>query len=202
MLTTVYTIALPLFGITPTENVKHLFVYLPSLLGYGVLIFDKWAWRWPLIHRITGHPWIGGTWRAILTTAPESRIPASGNRGPITTYLTIEQTYWTLHATLRTAESMSRSTNATIVKTDGSGIAEVRFLYENTPRTEHLRRSPRHKGACQLSVTGRAPRSIAGSYFTSRFTAGDMDLSLIDRSTNYGTFAEAQIADQGTTAHT
>ncbi|MGW4891373.1 hypothetical protein ACWEQL_03765 [Kitasatospora sp. NPDC004240] len=51
--------------------------------------------------------------------------PLGGNRGPITTYLTIEQTYWTLHATLRTAESMSRSNNATIVKTDGSGIAEV-----------------------------------------------------------------------------
>ncbi|MEV6208672.1 hypothetical protein [Kitasatospora sp. NPDC051914] len=199
-ITTIYTLALPIFGITPTANLKYLFAYLPSLLGYGVLIFDKWAWRWPLIHRITGHPWVGGTWRAVLTPAAESRIPAGGNRGPITSYLAIEQTYWTLHATLRTAESMSRSTNATMVKTEGSETVELRFLYENTPRTEHQRRSPRHAGACQLSVTGRIPRSIAGSYFTSRFTAGDMDLSLLSRSTDYGTFAEAQTADQGDAA--
>ncbi|MFF3585286.1 hypothetical protein [Streptomyces mirabilis] len=108
--------------------------------------FDKWAWRWPRVHRFTGHPWAGGTWRAIVTPAPESHIPAGGNRGPITTYLTIEQTYWTLHATLRTAESASRSDNATIVKTDGAGVAEVRFLYDDTPRTEHRQRSPATQG--------------------------------------------------------
>ncbi|MEV4453591.1 Cap15 family cyclic dinucleotide receptor domain-containing protein [Streptomyces mirabilis] len=108
------------------------------------------------------------------------------------------QTYWTLHATLRTAESASRSDNATIVKTDGSGIAEVRFLYDNTPRTEYRQRSPRHSGACRLSVTGRTPQSITGSYFTDRFTAGDMDLTLVDRSTDHGTFADAQTADQAT----
>lgn len=198
IVTTVYTIALPLFGITPTQDAKHLFAYLPSLLAYGVLVFDKWAWRWPLVHRFTGHPWVGGTWRAIVTPAPESHIPAGGNRGPITTYLTIEQTYWTLHATLRTAESASRSDNATIVKTDGSGIAEVRFLYDNTPRTEYRQRSPRHSGACRLSVTGRTPQTITGSYFTDRFTAGDMDLTLVDRSTDHGTFADAQTADQAT----
>ncbi|MFE2352387.1 Cap15 family cyclic dinucleotide receptor domain-containing protein [Kitasatospora cineracea] len=200
LLTTAYTVALPLLGITPTQNAKYLFAYFPSLIGYGLLVFDKWAWRWWGIHRLTGHPWVGGTWRSILKPAPESHIPPGGNRGPITTYLTIEQTYWTLHATLRTAESMSRSNNATIVKTDGSGIAEVRFLYENVPRTEHQARSPRHTGSCQLSVTGRAPRSIEGSYFTSRFTAGDMDLTLVDRSTEYGTFAEAQTADQRASA--
>ncbi len=196
VLTGLYTIALPLLGITPTQNLKYLFAYLPSLFAVGILVFDKWAWRWPVIHRITGHPRIGGTWRSVLTPAAESHIPPGGNRGPITTYLTIEQTYWTLHATLRTAESMSRSNNATIVKRDGSGITEVKFLYENTPRTEHQERSPRHTGSCQLSVTGREPRSIEGSYFTGRFTAGDMDLTLVDRSTEYATFAEARAADQ------
>ncbi|MGW4986003.1 hypothetical protein [Streptomyces mirabilis] len=55
--------------------------------------FDKWARHWPLVHRFTGHPWVGDTWRAIVTPAPESHIPAGGNCGPITTYLTIEQSY-------------------------------------------------------------------------------------------------------------
>ncbi|WP_217565984.1 hypothetical protein [Streptomyces sp. GbtcB7] len=47
-------------------------------------------------------------------------------------------------------------------------------------------------------MTGRTPQSITGSYFTDRFTAGDMDLTLVDRSTDHGTFADAQTADQAT----
>ncbi|AUY53834.1 hypothetical protein [Streptomyces sp. CB01881] len=86
------------------------------------------------------------------------------------------------------------------VFTDGSGVAEVRFLYENTPGTEHQARSPRHAGSCRLSVTGRAPRGLAGSYFTSRFTVGDMDLALVDRSMEYATFVDARAADRQTAA--
>ncbi|MER5907507.1 hypothetical protein ABT150_46955 [Streptomyces mirabilis] len=120
-----------------------LFLFGFPLLEAGDLGVDA---LWPLVHRFTGHPWVGGTWRAIVTPAPESHIPAGGNRGPVITCLTIEQTYWTLHATLRTAESASRSDNATIVKTDGAGIAEVRFLYDNTSRTEYRQRSPATQG--------------------------------------------------------
>lgn len=161
--------------------------------------FDKWAWRWPFVHRFTGHPWVGGTWRAIVTPTSESHIPAGGNRGAITTYLTIEQTYWTLHATpLRTAESASRSDNATIVKTE-----RLRNRRSALPVRQHpAHRAPaaqsRHSGACRLSVTGRTPQSITGSYFTDRYTAGDMDLTLVDRSTDHWTFADAQTADQAT----
>ncbi|MFB7575682.1 hypothetical protein [Streptomyces sp. NPDC056165] len=44
-------------------------------------------------------------------------------------------------------------------------------------------------------MTGLQPKAATGHYYTSRFTAGDMDFSLLDRSTDYGTFAEAQSAD-------
>nr|PPQ62043.1 hypothetical protein C5F59_39420 [Streptomyces sp. QL37] len=60
---------------------------------------------------------------------------------------------------------------------------------------EHQHRSPRHEGACRISVTGLAPRAATGHYYTSRFTAGDMDFALVSRSTNFGTFNEAKIAD-------
>jgi hypothetical protein len=195
---TLYGVLLYVLGLRPDQELKYAFAYVPAAVGYAVLVFDKWAWRWPGIHKLTGHPRLDGTWRTILVTSPKSDIPTGGNRGPITTYLTIEQSYWTLHATLRTAESSSRSTNATVEKRDGSGITELRFLYENTPQVVHQPRSPVHTGACRLNVAGRKPTTLTGRYYTDRFTAGDMDLVLIGRRTDYGTFAEAAAADTPT----
>ncbi|GAB7105264.1 hypothetical protein JCM4814A_35780 [Streptomyces phaeofaciens JCM 4814] len=191
---TLYTVALLVLGLYPSEF-RYLFAYIPALVGYGVLVFDKWAWRWPGIHRFTGKPWVTGTWRVTLRPSPDSHIPEGGNRGPITTYMTIEQTFWSLHATLRTRESTSRSSNATIVAPENSGTAEIGFLYDNTPRVEHQHRSPRHEGACRITMTGLKPTAATGHYYTSRFTAGDMDFTLLNRSTEYGTFAEAKAAD-------
>jgi hypothetical protein len=183
----------------PEQELKYAFAYVPTLLGYTILVFDNWAWRWRGMHRLTRHPRLDGTWRVTLRPSPESHIPAGGNRGPIRAYLTIEQSYWTLHATLRTAESSSRSTNATIEKRDGSGVTELRFLYQNVPQVAHLHRSPVHTGACRISLAGRAPRAITGRYYTDRFTAGDMELNLISRSTEHSTFGEAAASDTITT---
>ncbi|WP_367140607.1 MULTISPECIES: hypothetical protein [Streptomyces] len=191
---TLYTTVLLVLGLYPSEF-RYLFAYIPAVVGYAVIVFDKWAWRWPGIHRLTGRPWVAGTWRAVLSPSPVSHIPEGGNRGPITTYMTIEQTYWSLHATLRTAESASRSSNATVETPENSGTAEIGFLYDNTPRVQHQHRSPRHEGACRIRVTGLTPRAATGYYYTSRFTAGDIDFTLLDRSTGYGTYAEAQTAD-------
>jgi hypothetical protein len=129
---TAYGILLYVLGLRPDQELKYAIAYVPAVLGYAVLIFDKWAWRWPGLHQLTGHPRLDGTWRTTLTPSPQSHIPSGGNRGPIRAYLTIEQSYWTLNTTLRTAESTSRSSNATIEKTNGSGVSELRFLYENT----------------------------------------------------------------------
>ncbi|MFE2096979.1 hypothetical protein [Streptomyces sp. NPDC059468] len=192
---TVYGVLLYVLGLRPDQELKYAFAYVPAALGYLVLVFDKWAWRWPGVHKVTGHPRLDGTWRTTLTPNVESHIPAGGNRGPIRAYLTVEQSYWTLHATLRTAESSSRSSNATVEKTNGSGISELRFLYENIPQVAHQQRSPRHTGACRLSLAGRAPTALTGRYYTDRFTAGDMELVLISRTTDYSTFTQAASAD-------
>ncbi|GAA2474103.1 hypothetical protein ACFPFX_12435 [Streptomyces mauvecolor] len=192
---TLYTAVLVLLGLYPTQF-RYLLAYIPAAIGYGVVVFDKWAWHWPAIHRLTARPWVTGTWRVILSPSPESHIPEGGNKGPITGYMTIEQTFWGLHATLRTKESTSsRSSNATLTAPENSGTFEIGFLYDNKPRMEHQPRSPRHEGACRISVTGLTPLTATGHYYTSRFTAGDMDFTLLDRSTHHSTFAEAQATD-------
>lgn len=69
-----YTVILILLGLYPSQF-RYLFAYIPAAVGYGVIVFDKWAWRWPVIHRFTGRPWVAGTWRVMLSPSPASRIP-------------------------------------------------------------------------------------------------------------------------------
>ncbi|AJE83640.1 hypothetical protein SLNWT_3264 [Streptomyces albus] len=196
---TLYTIILLVLGLYPSQF-RYLFAYIPAGIGYGVVIHDKWAWHWSGIHRFTDRPWVTGTWRVILSPSPDSHIPEGGNRGPITAYMTIEQTFWSLHATLRTKESASHSSNATVSSPENSGSAEIEFLYANTPRVKHQYRSPRHEGTCRIAVTGLKPQTATGHYYTSRYTAGDMDFTLLNRSVTYGTFIQAQAADAEHTA--
>lgn len=82
---TLYTVVLVVLGLYPSEF-RYLFAYIPAVVGYGVLVFDKWAWHWPVIHRLTGRPWVTGTWRVILSPSPESHIPEgeTGVRSPRT----------------------------------------------------------------------------------------------------------------------
>ncbi|GAA2114995.1 hypothetical protein [Streptomyces synnematoformans] len=107
----------------------------------------------------------------------------------------IEQTFCSQHATLRSKESTSRSSSATTHSLANCITAEIRLVYDNTPRAEHQYRSPRHERTCHISVTGLMPQTATGHYFTSRLTAGDMDFTLLSCSTGFGTFAEAQAAD-------
>ncbi|MFD4548471.1 MULTISPECIES: hypothetical protein [unclassified Streptomyces] len=48
-----------------------------------------------------------------------------------------------------------------------------------------------------MRLAGRAPRALTGRCYTDRFTAGDMELVLITRTTDYSTFA--QVAADTTT---
>jgi hypothetical protein len=52
-------------------------------------------------------------------------------------------------------------------------------------------RSGRHLGTCSLRPGNRQPVEIEGTYFTDRYTQGDMKLTFVSRDTNAGSFDEA-----------
>jgi hypothetical protein len=101
----------------------------------------------------------------------------------------IEQSFWSICVTQFTAESESQSQATAYVRRPDSARQLLSFTYDNLPRREHLPRSPRHTGACTLTLPAGSPDSLPGLYFTDRFTAGEMTLTLIDRTTNYADFA-------------
>jgi SMODS-associating 2TM, beta-strand rich effector domain len=181
------------FGQTPTGGAKQAVAYLPAAAGLLAVLWDASAWHWPGLRRLAKRPVVYGTWAAVLSPSADSCIPRGGNRGPIKAFVVIVQTFWSVHVTLHTAESTSRSTAASL-RDLGGGQQGLAYTYGNTPRQEHLHRSPKHAGASDLIVVGTAPEEITGMYWTDRLTHGDMDLVLVDRKTDRPNFAACAAA--------
>ncbi|WP_181019644.1 hypothetical protein [Nonomuraea typhae] len=189
-----YAIALYATGVHPQTGVGKAIGYVPTVIGLAVVVFDKWLWRFPWLHRLVGRPRLDGMWKASLQPTPESHIPAGGNRGPINAYVMVEQTYWSICVTLMTLESTSHSRGAVFSKvTDGDRHC-LSFVYGNRPRQEHALRSPPHIGAVEWSVSGKSPREMFGHYWTDRLTTGDMWLQFVDRNSDHESFRAAHSA--------
>lgn len=188
----VYTVVLYISNIQLDTPTKRAIAYLPTIASLMVVGYEKWLWKLPLIRKTHTRPRLDGLWRATIEPDPDSHIPDGGNTGPIEAYVVIEQSLWSTAICLYTEESESHSMAASFVKRHDSSQQTLSFTYDNEPRRRHTNRSPRHIGACELYPSNGTPNSMRGKYYTDRFTAGEISLSLIDRSTNFSDFASAK----------
>ena len=186
-----YAVALYLVGIRLDPDIRRGLVYLPVLATLVLIAWDLWVWRWPLVWRASPRPRLDGLWSVVLHPTADSHIPEGGNRGPIPAFLVVRQTYWTIALQLFTAESSSVSRSFFWDNTHGTGTEWLTFVYDNTPMQRHQHRSTRHLGACSLRPGNRQPTDIEGTYFTDRYTQGDMKLTFVSRDTDAGSFDEA-----------
>ena len=178
----VWAIVLFFTGLNLDDGIRRLMAYLPSLIGVLVVAFDLWLWKIPGVSKMTGRPLVYGTWHATLTPNPQSRIPQGGNWGPIIAAVVIEQTFWTTSVRLHTDQSNSSSTTATIVSaTESKQSTNLYFTYANRARQEHNERSIPHHGTTLLHITGITPKTLEGTYWTDRLTAGDLVLSFVNK---------------------
>jgi SMODS-associating 2TM, beta-strand rich effector domain len=188
-----YGVLLYACGVRLEGEAKELVPYLPTAMGFLLIAFDKWMWRWCFIQPFVGRPLLRGTWLVTIRPSAKSHIPAGGNRGPIEGAMVIEQNFFSVHVTQYTGESTSQS-GAAVVQAVGESAkqAVLAFVYANRPKQEHRARSPNHDGACQLEAVGDAPVEMRGHYWTSRFTAGDLELQFVDRTLDYSTAAQVR----------
>lgn len=184
-------LTLYLSGVNLDDSTRRPLAYLPTASVLLAVAFDLWVWKWPGIHKLVSRPRVDGTWRTTIRPHHQSRIPKGGKRGPITSAVVVEQTFWSLSVRLLTDESASMSEVASLRSHGESrGQCLLTYTYRNEPRAEHRPRSAPHRGACELTVVGRLPKSLMGTYWTDRFTVGDMELTLVDRRQDRGTLAD------------
>lgn len=84
--------------------------------------------------------------------------------------LEIKQTLLSVHVTLATNESKSKSLSASI--DDILGEMQLTYCYLNTPKSEYRDRSEIHYGTATLTIAN--PHILEGQYYTDRKTNGDM----------------------------
>lgn len=192
--TGLYTLALFVSGATLLPWINQALAALPIVGSILLLLWDIVIWRQPSIQRLTKRPYLAGFWKVSYLPTAESHIPEGGNRGPILGYIIIRQTYWLFSVRSYTAESKSDSRAVFWELRPGSDFETPTFVYENLPKESESHRSTRHLGTNRLDPTTASPQEVEGSYFTDRYTKGDMTMTLIDRTNGYGSFSEADEA--------
>lgn len=193
----IWAAVLFLTGLDLDYDLRRLLAYVPSLVGFAVVVFDLWLWKIPGVSRVTGRPRLYGTWQAKLTPNANSRIPEGGNWGPIVGAMVIEQTFWTMSIRFHTDQSSSSSTTAALAAdSESKQSRSLYFTYANKARQEHNERSYPHHGTTLLQVTGLDPQILEGSYWTDRLTAGDITLTLVDRRVDRSPSEAVRLAQQ------
>lgn len=157
---------------------------LPDAIGiYAVLslIFVKWAWRWRVFRGwLVNKPVLHGTWRGQLHTTwrdPKTDVVS----GPVEIYVTIRQTYHSVHVTMFTKESVSKSESANTCLEEDKGIRLLSYSYANLPNPEVRDRSQIHYGAARLRIILKPEPALEGEYWTDRKSTGRIELSYASR---------------------
>ncbi|GAA3327934.1 hypothetical protein GCM10017711_33640 [Paeniglutamicibacter sulfureus] len=191
IISSIYSIVLFMLGFELPGWWRFVVSFLPTLAIAGVVLWDVWLWRLPGVQKLVRRPDLRGLWRVTLTPHPDSHIPEGGNRGPIAGFLEVKQSFWTVYLRLYTDQSASKSTATTWLPAYESFVDSLTFTYDNTPKMSESHRSMRSSGACNLNPTLLKPDEVEGTYFTDRFTKGDMVLKFVDHTSGYPSFAAA-----------
>lgn len=137
--------------------------YAGEVIGITVIIvglYVKWVWRYL---PFKGTPILGKHYNGIIRSS-------SGDREA---RLIINQTLLSIHITLISKESKSKSISSTIE--DNCGERQLIYCYINTPQAAVRYKSQIHYGTAILCVDD--PQMLTGQYFSDRQTSGDMIFS-------------------------
>jgi SMODS-associating 2TM, beta-strand rich effector domain len=153
----------------------------------GLLIFDRWAWRWlPLSLR--GHPKLHGTWKATLTFEEmEDGVP-SGGMARKDCFLVIRQTYSTVTVNMLFDVSSSESRSAALC--EQNGVLRLWFSYWSAAGALHRDGNDPHRGGAELVISQKPRLRLAGDYWTERRTRGHIETDGHSRNL-YDDFASA-----------
>ncbi len=173
-----YAIALYAYGITLPDAATRTLGLIPTGVVALFALVDNWLWAKRPFLFLMGQPLLKGTWYGELTSyRRDDAAPSDPVTKPVV--LVIGQTLTTLHLTLMTGESKSRSGAAHILKKHTNDYV-VQYQYQNEPRMEFRDRgSTIHSGGSTIEVSGLRPTCMEGEYWTARDTRGTYTLRKI-----------------------
>lgn len=148
------------------------FVSAATVFAALYWIFNRFAWRWPLLNLVVKVPDLAGKWKVVGRT-----LDAQGT-GPATEWaatITIVQSWDKIRVRLKTDQSTSDSISAALIADDAEGY-RLFYNYRNTPKIGEVALSG-HLGFCEL-LFAKSLETGEGEYFNGhgRYTFGTMKL--------------------------
>lgn len=149
-----------------------------SLVGAGAVfgalywIFNRYAWRWPLLNSAIKVPNLSGEWKCKGKTIGSDGSPEYEWKGVVTIY----QSWDKIRVRLKTEQSGSDSIAAALVCDDADGY-RLLYNYRNEPRIGEVDLRG-HLGFCDLNFASDL-KTAEGEYFNGRGrnTFGTMNLA-------------------------
>ncbi len=135
------------------------------------LLFINWAWKWKVFFPwLVPFPNLSGEWNGNLISNYEKSTE------PIPTDVKIEQTFFNIQVRIKTGESSSYSTAASFDIDNDRGLQQLFYSYLNTPKASVREGSEIHYGTTLLNFEGFEVKEMAGEYWTTRETTGEITL--------------------------
>ena len=171
-----WAIMLFLQGLPLTIAMFAPFGAVVGALSFTLLLFDKWAWKWPIFRGwLVKRPDIDGVWKGEIQS--DWIDPETGKGIPtIDCFVVVRQTASKLSIRLLTKESRSETVSSGI-EVCGDDTFEITCAYRNKPKSMYRYRSEVHYGAMLLPADTARPKRLEGEYWTDRKTTGQMVLT-------------------------
>ena len=139
-------------------------------------LFVKWVWRWKYLQGwLVPFPDLNGTWQGIIQTSWKDTDNISP--GPISTILTIKQTFGHISCVMRTGEMESHSYVEGFSLDPEKQIRKLCYSYTSRPKTSVRDRSTPHDGTMLFNIIGKPVMKLEGEYWTQRKTTGTITLT-------------------------
>jgi len=162
-----------LSGIAITSDFFKPFSLVVGIVGIVLLLFDKWLWKFPIIHSLfVPFPDVSGTWKGKIVSSwinKETGEPVQ----PIDAFLIIYQTYSNLNIRMITKESKSDLLSGNFIS-NNAGPHKIAGVYNNIPNIMIRERSPIHYGGLLLEIHNSEKLILEGEYWTDRDTKGSL----------------------------
>ena len=172
--TIIFLITQDLNNINYNNAIKHISTTI-SINIILWIIFIKWAWKFKIFYPwLVQVPNLSGQWTGFLKSNWDG-----GKLDPISTKVTINQSFLYIQIKIQTGESKSSSVGASFDIDKERGIQQLFYSYVNTPKPSVRHRSEIHYGTTLLYFDGFNVDSLEGEYWTSRETTGEIELKRV-----------------------
>jgi hypothetical protein len=160
-----------------------------TIIIVGLVVFDRWLWRYKPLRWLHGRPVLHGTWKIVLRTSHQMRAEEE-----IEAYLVVRQTYSSIRVDGLFDRSNSECLSADLAVQNGR--CTLNYLFRSEASALHQDGNPPSRGAASLRVARQPTTHLEGDYWMQRGTKGS--ITSVGRSTRiYDTFNAARLGEFG-----